>query len=60
MNRVTNHIEGGISDVYDTYGYEDENKQIMKTVGDYLLVLAAGKDRNAGKVVEVEFKKSAA
>jgi hypothetical protein len=32
MNRVTNHKEGGIADVYDRHRYQDENKRIMETV----------------------------
>jgi integrase len=32
MNRVQNHIEGGMADVYDQHRYADENKQIMEAV----------------------------
>ena len=32
MNRVTNHKEGGIADVYDRHRYQEENKKIMETV----------------------------
>jgi len=32
MNRVTNHKDGGIADVYDRHRYQDENKKIMETV----------------------------
>src|SRR4029077_20463645 len=32
MNRVTNHKEGGIADVYDRHRYQEENKAIMETV----------------------------
>jgi integrase len=42
LNRVTNHREGGIADVYDRHQYGDENKQIMETVADHLLLLAEG------------------
>ena len=40
MNRVTNHKEGGIADVYDRHQYEDENKRIMEAVASKLLLLA--------------------
>jgi integrase len=32
MNRVQNHREGGIADIYDRYQYEEENKRIMEAV----------------------------
>ena len=32
LNRVTNHREGGIADVFDRHGYSEENKLIMETV----------------------------
>lgn len=42
MNRVTNHKDGGISDVYDRHGYADENKKIMETVARAIVTLAEG------------------
>ena len=30
MNRIQNHIEGGIASVYDRHQYADENKRIME------------------------------
>jgi integrase len=42
MNRVTNHKEGGIADVYDRHGYADENKRIMDAVARHILALAEG------------------
>ena len=42
LNRVTNHREGGIADVYDRHGYADENKRIMEAVAARLLTLAEG------------------
>ena len=36
MNRVTNHKEGGIADVYDRHRYAEENKKIMETVARHL------------------------
>ena len=42
MNRVTNHKEGGIADVYDRHGYADENKRIMETVARHIVMIAEG------------------
>jgi integrase len=39
MNRIQNHIEGGISDVYDQYSYADENKRVMETVAARIMAL---------------------
>jgi integrase len=44
MNRVTNHIEGGIADVYDRHEYETENKTIMETVAQRIIAIATGAD----------------
>ena len=32
MNRIQNHKEGGIADVYDQHRYADENKRVMEAV----------------------------
>jgi integrase len=40
MNRVTNHKDGGIADVYDRHGYADENKKIMETVARHIMMIA--------------------
>jgi integrase len=40
MNRVTNHKEGGISDVYDRHGYAEENKKIMEAVARQIVTIA--------------------
>ena len=42
MNRVQNHREGGIADVYDRHEYAEENKRIMEAVASRLLALAEG------------------
>lgn len=42
MNRVTNHREGGIADVYDQHGYADENKRIMETVAKSIINTVRG------------------
>jgi integrase len=39
MNRVQNHREGGIADVYDRHEYAEENKKVMDAVADFLLNL---------------------
>jgi len=42
MNRVTNHKEGGIADVYDRHRYQDENKKVMETVARHIVIIAEG------------------
>jgi integrase len=39
MNRITNHREGGIADVYDQFQYAAENKKIMETVASRIMQL---------------------
>jgi integrase len=43
MNRIQNHREGGIADVYDQYKYTDENQRVMETVAQRILALAEGR-----------------
>jgi integrase len=50
MNRIQNHKEGGISDVYDVHEYADENKHIMETVAAHILALAEGKPEESNVV----------
>jgi integrase len=52
MNRIANHREGGITDVYDMHQYADENKRIMETVARQILSLAEG-GADRGSVVEI-------
>jgi integrase len=40
MNRIQNHREGGIADVYDRHEYGEKNKRIMEAVAAHLLALA--------------------
>src|SRR5262249_23479139 len=40
MNRVTNHKEGGIADVYDRHSYEAEDKRIMEAVAAHIIALS--------------------
>jgi integrase len=42
MNRIQNHREGGIADVYDRFKYSDENKRVMETVAARLMALIDG------------------
>jgi hypothetical protein len=42
MNRIQNHKEGGIGDVYDRHEYAAENKRVMESTATHLLVLAQG------------------
>lgn len=39
MNRIQNHIDGGIGSVYDRHHYAEENKRIMEAVAEQLLML---------------------
>jgi integrase len=39
MNRVTNHKEGGIANVYDRHGYAEENKRVMEAVAAMIMSL---------------------
>jgi integrase len=50
MNRVTNHREGGIADVYDRHRYEAENKKIMETVAAHIMTLVEGKPAESNVV----------
>jgi integrase len=42
MNRLQNHREGGIGDVYDRFEYRDENKRAMEGVANFLLSIIRG------------------
>jgi integrase len=54
MNRVQNHREGGIADVYDRHRYEAETKKIMEAVASRIMALAEG--READNVVTLRSK----
>ena len=43
MNRIQNHTEGGIADVYDRHRYEAENKTVMEAVAARIMALVDGK-----------------
>ena len=48
MNRITNHREGGIADVYDRHKYAEENKRIMETVALHIVTIA---EDGAGNII---------
>src|SRR5262249_24588618 len=43
MNRVQNHKEGGIADVYDRHRYEKENVKVMEAVARHIVEVAEGR-----------------
>jgi hypothetical protein len=43
MDRIANHREGGVTDVYDRHAYANENRQIMEAVGAHIVALAEGR-----------------
>jgi integrase len=52
MNRVQNHHEGGIGDVYDRHDYSTENKQVMEAVAAKIMTLVE-ELLDDGKVVAI-------
>ena len=40
MNRICNHREGGVTDIYDRYKYAEENKTIMEAVARHIVTVA--------------------
>jgi integrase len=47
MNRIQNHREGGIADVYDQHEYADENKKILESVANkFMSLINGGADTN--------------
>jgi integrase len=54
MNRIQNHREGGIADVYDRHEYAEENKRVMEAVASHLIALASG---NAGSSNVVSYRR---
>jgi integrase len=43
MNRIQNHVEGGIGSVYDRYSYAEENQRVMEAVAAEIVRLAEGR-----------------
>jgi integrase len=56
MNRITNHKEGGIGDIYDAAVYADENQKIMEAVANKFMTLIDG---GADNIVHPSFGKAA-
>ena len=50
MNRVTNHKEGGIADVYDRHRYAVENQRIWEAVAENITAVAAESERTAAVI----------
>jgi integrase len=46
MNRIQNHREGGIADVYDQHQYATENTRIMEAVAGRIMQLVEGGPEN--------------
>jgi integrase len=40
MNRIANHKEDGVTDIYDRHGYAEEDRKIMVALGRHILSLA--------------------
>jgi integrase len=53
LNRIENHAEGGIADVYDRSKYETENRIVQEAVAARLLTLAE-RHADADNVVELK------
>jgi integrase len=50
MNRIQNHKEGGIGDVYDVHDYADENRHVMEAVASHIMALAEGRPEDSNVV----------
>ncbi len=55
MNRVQNHKEGGIADVYDRHEYSIENQKVMEAVANKFMSLIDG---SADNVIHHQFEKA--
>jgi integrase len=53
LNRVTNHREGGIADVYDRHRYADENRKVMDTVASHMVALVEGRRDNVIRIRQI-------
>lgn len=51
LNRVTNHREGGIANVYDRHGYAMENKKVMEATAARIMSLV--EERTDEKIVQL-------
>jgi integrase len=50
LNRIQNHREGGIADVYDVHKYAEENQRVMEAVASRILLLAEGQAQDENVV----------
>ena len=50
MNRIQNHKEGGIADVYDRHRYEKENRRVMEAVASRIMALVEGSPSNVVQI----------
>jgi integrase len=46
MNRIQNHREGGVGDVYDRYRYQKEMRRVMEAVASKIMALVEGPPSN--------------
>jgi integrase len=44
MDRIANHKEDAVTDIYDRYSYSEEDKGIMETLGRHILSLVEGSE----------------
>jgi integrase len=51
MNRIQNHKEGGIADVYDVHDYAEENRNIMEAVAAKIMSLIEPTPANVSRPV---------
>ena len=54
MDRIANHEDGRVRDVYDRHHYSEENRRVMEAVAGHVMAVAEGR-RAAGNVVTPEF-----
>jgi integrase len=54
MNRIQNHREGGIADIYDRHHYESESKHIMEAVAARIMAVVEGRDEK--KIIHPHFR----
>jgi integrase len=54
MNRIQNHAEGGIADIYDRHRYEAETRRVMEMVAAHITGVIEGRDAG-DKVVVGDF-----
>jgi integrase len=52
MDRIANHREDGVTDIYDRHGYAEEDQKIMKALARHIMSLAEGAG-DRGNVVEM-------